>query len=127
MLATFTVSTGYFQDRLLPSVTFVYDFRSNSGAVLPEVTYRFTENFSASFGLAGFFGRYEKKEAPLFSSAPTRATWRTVSRRFGSATRPTCASATRSSAQRGVAERSSRGGLSGVAPASIVRGFWRSR
>jgi hypothetical protein len=69
MLATFTVSTGYFQDRLLPSVTFVYDFRSNSGAVLPEVTYRFTENFSASFGLAGFFGRYEKKEAPLFSSS----------------------------------------------------------
>ncbi len=65
VLATFTVTSGYFQDRLLPGVTFVYDFRSNSGAALPSVTYRFTENFSATFGLAGFWGRYEDKTAPL--------------------------------------------------------------
>jgi len=66
MLATFTVMTGYFQDRLLPGVTFVYDFGSNSGAALPSVTYRFTENFSASFGLAGFWGRYESRSTPFY-------------------------------------------------------------
>jgi hypothetical protein len=66
LLATFTVATGYFQDRLLPSMSFVYDFRSNSGAAMPSVTYRFTENFSASFGMAAFWGRYEKRTAPFW-------------------------------------------------------------
>jgi hypothetical protein len=33
------------------------------------VTYRFTENFSASVGLAGFFGRYQSKVAPLYQNA----------------------------------------------------------
>ena len=69
VLATFTVTTGYFQDRLLPGVTFVYDVKSNSGAALPEVTYRFTENFSATVGLAGFFGRYQRKAASLYQNA----------------------------------------------------------
>jgi hypothetical protein len=64
-LGILNVSTGYFQDRLLPAVTFVYDFRSNSGAVLPSVGYRFTENFSATFGLAIFSGRTERRTAPL--------------------------------------------------------------
>jgi hypothetical protein len=64
-LGTFSVSTGYFQDRLLPSITFVYDKRSNSGAVLPQVTYRFTENFSATFGGAAFYGRMEKRDLEL--------------------------------------------------------------
>jgi hypothetical protein len=65
VLGTLNVSTGYFQDRLLPAVTFVYDFRSNSGAVLPSVGYRFTENFSATFGLAIFGGRTERRTAAL--------------------------------------------------------------
>jgi len=69
VLATFTVSTGYFQDRLLPGVTFVYDFGSVSGGILPELTYRFTENFSAAVGLAGFFGSFQKREAPLYENA----------------------------------------------------------
>jgi hypothetical protein len=69
ILATFTVTSGYFQDRLLPGVTFVYDFQSNSGAALPVVTYRFTENFFATFGVAGFWGRYEHKPAPLIPTA----------------------------------------------------------
>jgi hypothetical protein len=69
ILATFTITTGYFQDRLLPGVTFVYDFQSNSGAALPEITYRFTENFSVAFGMAGFWGRYEKKPASLYQNA----------------------------------------------------------
>jgi hypothetical protein len=73
VLMTFTIQTGYFQDRLLPSVTFVYDFQSNSGAFLPQVTYRFTENFSATFGLAAFAGRFERKDTALVPTAlPTR-------------------------------------------------------
>ena len=68
MLATFTVSTGYFQDRLLPGFTLVYDFQSQSGAALPNVTYRFTENFSATVGLAGFFGHYQTKTPGLWGT-----------------------------------------------------------
>ncbi len=58
---TFAVNTGYFQDRLLPSLVFVYDFGSNSGAILPQVTYRFNEAFSASVGLGIFGGRQEQR------------------------------------------------------------------
>jgi hypothetical protein len=68
ILGTFTVQTGYFQDRLLPGVTFVYDRNSNSGAALPAITYRFTENFSATFGVNAFWGRWEYENmaiAPL--------------------------------------------------------------
>jgi hypothetical protein len=59
VLGTLTATTGYFQDRLLPAITFVHDARSSSGAVLPSVAYRFTENFSATFGVAAFYGRQE--------------------------------------------------------------------
>ena len=68
MLGTFTIQTGYFQDRMLPGITFVYDVNSNSGAILPQLTYRFTENFSASVGMNFFFGRFETTDmaiAPL--------------------------------------------------------------
>jgi len=65
VLATLTVQTGYFQDRLMPGITFVYDFGSNSGAVLPSWNWRFTENFSTEFGLAFFFGRFQDKTAAL--------------------------------------------------------------
>ncbi len=70
MLATFTVSTGYFQDRLLPGFTLVYDFHSVSGAGLANVTYRFTENFSATVGMAGFFGHYQAKTPGLVGTPP---------------------------------------------------------
>jgi hypothetical protein len=59
LLGTLTATTGYFQDRLLPAITFVHDIRSVSGAVLPSIAYRFTENFSATFGVAAFYGRQE--------------------------------------------------------------------
>ncbi len=62
---TFSISTGYFQDRLLPSMTFVYDMKSNSGAWLPQITYRFTENFSATFGLGVFQGRWKEADGPI--------------------------------------------------------------
>ena len=68
MLATFTVTTGYFQDRMLPGFTIVYDFGSQSGAGLANVTYRFTENFSATVGMAGFFGHYQTKTPTLWTA-----------------------------------------------------------
>jgi hypothetical protein len=59
VLGTFTVATGYFQDRLLPAMTFVHDVPSASGGVIGQVTYRFTENFSATVGSAVFYGGAE--------------------------------------------------------------------
>jgi hypothetical protein len=70
------LSTGYFQDRLIPSLTLVYFVRNNSFAVLPQVTYRFTENFQASFGIAAFAGREQERVMPINGLAP-------ASERFG--------------------------------------------
>jgi hypothetical protein len=64
-LGTFSVSTGYFQDRLLPGVTAVYDVQSQSGAVLGQVTYRFSEVFSATVGVANFFGTPADGRIPM--------------------------------------------------------------
>jgi hypothetical protein len=71
VFATFTAQTGYFQDRLLPGITWVYDMQSESGAALPSITYRFTESFSATFGFALFWGRYEGKDLPLNPLTPS--------------------------------------------------------
>jgi hypothetical protein len=65
VLATFTIFTGYHQDRLLLFYTGVYDFRSNSGALLPQVIYRFSENFSATVGANFFFGRQQLVDSPI--------------------------------------------------------------
>jgi hypothetical protein len=62
---TFTVLTGYLQDRLNPSITTVYDAQSNSGGILPNVQYRFTDNFSVSFGAIFLWGRYQEKPLPI--------------------------------------------------------------
>jgi len=62
---TALISTGYFQDRLLPSVTFVYDFMSISGAALPQITYRMTQNFSVTLGAALFMGRLQDRPLPI--------------------------------------------------------------
>ena len=67
------ISTGYFQDRLLPSLTLVYFVNNNSFAVLPSVTYRFNESFSATFGIAGFSGRVVKRDAAINSPGPVGA------------------------------------------------------
>ncbi len=74
-LATFHVDTGYFRDRLLPGITFVYDFNSASGAILPELQYRFTENFSATISANLFNGRFQQTTPALRSIAdfPFRA------------------------------------------------------
>jgi hypothetical protein len=75
VLATFHVDTGYFRDRLLPAITIVYDLKSHSGAILPELAYRFTENLSATISLNLFSGRFQKVTPPLYSVAdfPYRA------------------------------------------------------
>jgi hypothetical protein len=65
MLATLTVNTGYFRDRLQPAVTFIYDQQSGSGGVLPKITYRFTSNFSATIGVNWFLGKTELRDNPL--------------------------------------------------------------
>ena len=56
VLATFAVFTGYFQDRLNPTLVFVWDFRSSSGGLLPQVNYRFSERFSMTVGASVFMG-----------------------------------------------------------------------
>jgi hypothetical protein len=70
VLATFTAFTGYHQDRLMLFSTVVYDFNSNSGALLPSVTYRFTENLSASIGVNVFFGHQQLRDAPINEIRP---------------------------------------------------------
>jgi hypothetical protein len=68
-LATFSVATGYFQDRLLPFWTFVHDFSSASGGIITQVTYRFSDALSATFGVLGFYGGAEKNRIPQFPLA----------------------------------------------------------
>jgi hypothetical protein len=55
-------STGYYQDRFLVSSVLVYDFQSNSGAILPTVQYRVTENFSITVGASVFYGDYSRRK-----------------------------------------------------------------
>jgi hypothetical protein len=75
VLATFHVDTGYFRDRLLPALTLVWDFNSNSGGVLPEIQYRFTENLSATLSANFFSGHFQRTTPPLRNIAdfPYRA------------------------------------------------------
>jgi len=75
VLATFHVDTGYFSDRLLPGITMVWDFQSQSGAILPEIAYRFTESFSVTLTAGVFSGRWQPYTPPIkaISDFPYRA------------------------------------------------------
>jgi hypothetical protein len=64
VLATFTVATGYYQDRLLPATTFVHDFASASGGAIYQITYRFNDAFSATIGALAFYGGPERNRIP---------------------------------------------------------------
>jgi hypothetical protein len=64
-LATLSIVTGYYQDRLVPSLTFVHDFPSHSGAALFGVSYRYTENLSIQVGANAFYGKVRSLEAAL--------------------------------------------------------------
>jgi hypothetical protein len=74
VLAVLAINTGYFDDRLLPSMSIVYDFGSNSGAWLPQLQYRYSANFSVTLGLAVFAGR---EEARPMAISPTSLSNRT--------------------------------------------------
>ena len=69
-LFTFAMFTGYFQDRVNPQLVTVYDFRSQSGGVLPSFQYRFTESFSVTVGMLYFFGRTELARMPINEFGP---------------------------------------------------------
>jgi len=71
VLFTFAFFTGYYQDRLLPQMVTVYDFRSQSGGFLPSIQYRFDEAFSVTFGLNYWIGRGQYVPMPLRGLAPT--------------------------------------------------------
>ena len=61
VLLLVNASTGYFQDRLSLSANVVWDFRSHSGALLPEVSWRFTDRVSATLGLGVFTGGWTRR------------------------------------------------------------------
>jgi hypothetical protein len=81
-LGTLTVASGYFQDRMIPAVTAVWDVNSASGAFLPQISYRFTENFSATFGLAFFTGREQNEHAPVNDIVATNRVGRGANSQF---------------------------------------------
>jgi hypothetical protein len=56
LLGTFSAFTGFWQDRLLVSVTQIHELESKSGGTIVSFTYRMTENFSVSTGLTTFYG-----------------------------------------------------------------------
>ena len=52
------------------SNTFVYDVMSNSGAILPSVSYRFNDAFSVTVGGNVFMGRQQLRDAPINEIRP---------------------------------------------------------
>ena len=56
-----SATTGYFQDRLSLSANVVWDFRSHSGALLPEASWRFSDHVSATLGLGIFTGGWTRR------------------------------------------------------------------
>jgi len=76
ILGVLAINTGYFDDRLLPSMTLVYDVGSNSGAFIPQVLYKFNSDFSASFGMALFMGREETRDMAISPNALSNRTGR---------------------------------------------------
>ncbi len=71
ILFTFAIFTGYFQDRLLPTFVSVFDVQSGSGGILPNISYRFTEAFSATLGMNVFFGNTQLTAMPVNGIGPT--------------------------------------------------------
>jgi hypothetical protein len=64
-LGTLTFITGYHQDRLLPAVTWVHDVASASGGLIGQITYRFSQDFTATFGIAGYYGDPDELQVPV--------------------------------------------------------------
>ncbi|MGH0031356.1 MAG: DUF1302 family protein [Myxococcota bacterium] len=70
VLFTFAMFTGYFQDRVMPQLVTVYDFGSQSGGILPNLQYRFTESFSVTVGMLYFFGSTKMTDMPVNELGP---------------------------------------------------------
>ncbi|HEX5065091.1 MAG TPA: DUF1302 family protein [Myxococcota bacterium] len=70
VLFTFAMFTGYFQDRVQPQFVTIYDFRSQSGGLLPSLQYRFTESFSVTVGMLYFFGHTDLTDMGVREYAP---------------------------------------------------------
>jgi hypothetical protein len=64
-----TMFTGYFQDRLNPSFSFIYDQGTGTGAVLSQVGYRWNERFSTSVRLNHFFGHTTEQQSAFYPFA----------------------------------------------------------
>ena len=63
---TLTMLTGYFQDRLNPRVTAVWDPDSSTYGLLAGVGYRWNDAFSTSFAVNHFFGAQKQAQVGLF-------------------------------------------------------------
>lgn len=74
LLGTLAIATGYYQDRLLPTLVFVHDVGSSSGGVIGQVTYRFDEAFSATVGALAFYGSPDDNRLPRHPIALPDAT-----------------------------------------------------
>jgi hypothetical protein len=57
ILGTLFIGTAYWQDRLAPSIVFVHDINSASGGSILQVSYRYSEVFSVTAGVAFFYGK----------------------------------------------------------------------
>ncbi len=64
-LMTFSIVTGYYQDRFLPSVQLVYDVGSESGAFLYGFAFRITQSFQVQAGMNAFWGRSQRVVSPV--------------------------------------------------------------
>jgi len=62
----FTFFTGYFQDRLNPRLTLLYDPTSSQGAAIAAISYRWNESFSTQIGFNSFFGHTVTTQGSLF-------------------------------------------------------------
>ena len=65
-LVTFTFFTGYFQDRLAPRTTLVWDPTTNNGGILWGLSYRWSGNFTTSLSANHFFGHPAKVQRADF-------------------------------------------------------------
>jgi hypothetical protein len=77
--AVFTFFTGYFQDRLQPRLTFIYDPTTSNGGILSQLQYRWTEAFSTTVGMNHFFGRPRQVQQAYYPIALRTSTSDTTS------------------------------------------------
>jgi hypothetical protein len=68
-LVTLTMFTGYFQDRLNPRFTLVFDPTTSTGGLITGLGYRFTESFSTAFAVNHFFGHHVQNRAATYPIA----------------------------------------------------------